>query len=359
MNLGADDVQAVVPGASKAAAVYYPIEMVRALAHLWLSGALRSDEIHRPPIGCIRWQRDDGRASQFSSNLSARCPGQQDGDRFHQRFYDLGHGFCTYDFFDQCPHRMACAKCAFYVPKESTRAQAVEAKVNLMRMLQEFPLLEEERAAVEDGVAAMTKLMNGLHDVVTPDGHTPAEIAVSLRGDASHPTKKQWAATDDPNVAADRGDSCGRLSSFGLWPGGHFPAGAVFDAIEICGVLASREPVEKRPLGGRDQILDHFGYCVTVMTGEASELRLGLNTDEELDALLGAVEAEMTFTVALLLLGGGEKGGQFVTARRLRERLSPARRGGHRHGFGSEDNIERVARHRLQQVGAQAIQCPG
>jgi hypothetical protein len=24
------------------------------------------------------------------------------------KFYDLGHGYCTYDFFDQCPHRMAC-----------------------------------------------------------------------------------------------------------------------------------------------------------------------------------------------------------------------------------------------------------
>jgi hypothetical protein len=59
MNLGADDVQAVAPGASKAPAVYYPIEMVRALAHLWLFGALRSDEIHRLPVGCIRWQRDD------------------------------------------------------------------------------------------------------------------------------------------------------------------------------------------------------------------------------------------------------------------------------------------------------------
>ena len=30
------------------------------------------------------------------------------------KFYDLGHGYCTYDFFDQCPHRMACAKCGFY-----------------------------------------------------------------------------------------------------------------------------------------------------------------------------------------------------------------------------------------------------
>jgi integrase len=26
------------------------------------------------------------------------------------KFYDLGHGYCAYDFFEQCPHRMACAK---------------------------------------------------------------------------------------------------------------------------------------------------------------------------------------------------------------------------------------------------------
>jgi hypothetical protein len=45
-------------------------------------------------------------------------------------------------------------------------------------MLQEIPLLAEERAAVEDGVEAMTKLADGLRDVATPDGRAPAEIAV-------------------------------------------------------------------------------------------------------------------------------------------------------------------------------------
>jgi hypothetical protein len=35
------------------------------------------------------------------------------------KFYDLGHGYCTDDFFDQCPHRMPCAKCSFYVPRGS------------------------------------------------------------------------------------------------------------------------------------------------------------------------------------------------------------------------------------------------
>lgn len=31
--------------------------------------------------------------------------------------YDLGHGYCAYTFFEQCPHRMACARCDFYTPK--------------------------------------------------------------------------------------------------------------------------------------------------------------------------------------------------------------------------------------------------
>ena len=33
--------------------------------------------------------------------------------------YDLGHGLCSYTFFEQCQHRMACAKCDFYIPKNS------------------------------------------------------------------------------------------------------------------------------------------------------------------------------------------------------------------------------------------------
>ena len=30
------------------------------------------------------------------------------GERW--QYYDLGHGFCSYTFFEQCPHRMACAR---------------------------------------------------------------------------------------------------------------------------------------------------------------------------------------------------------------------------------------------------------
>jgi hypothetical protein len=44
------------------------------------------------------------------------------------KYYDLGHGYCSYDFFDQCPHRTACVKCSFYQAKESAAAFLVEGK---------------------------------------------------------------------------------------------------------------------------------------------------------------------------------------------------------------------------------------
>lgn len=94
------------------------------------------------------------------------------------KFYDLGHGYCTYDFFDQCPHRMACAKCAFYRPKGSSQAQMLEAKANLLRMKQEIPLSEEEQAAIDDGLAALEKLCERLADVPTPAGPTPRELGL-------------------------------------------------------------------------------------------------------------------------------------------------------------------------------------
>ncbi len=94
-------------------------------------------------------------------------------------FYDLGHGYCAYDFFDQCPHRMACAKCGFYMPKGSSRAQLLEGKTNLLRMRQEIPLNEAELAAVDDGMAALQKLLDQLEDIATPAGPTPRQLRAS------------------------------------------------------------------------------------------------------------------------------------------------------------------------------------
>jgi integrase len=91
-------------------------------------------------------------------------------------FYDLGHGYCSYSFFEQCPHRMACARCDFYLPKESARGQLLYANTSLQRMLVEIPLSEEERGAVEDDERAVRRLLDRLADTPTPAGPTPREL---------------------------------------------------------------------------------------------------------------------------------------------------------------------------------------
>ena len=73
---------------------------------------------------------------------------------------------------------MACAKCSFYMPKNSSQAQLLEGKSNLLRLRQEIPLSEEEVAAVDDGVAAIERLLESLVDVPTPAGPTPREIEI-------------------------------------------------------------------------------------------------------------------------------------------------------------------------------------
>jgi integrase len=88
-------------------------------------------------------------------------------------YYDLGHGYCTYDYFEQCPHRLACARCSFYLPKGSMQAHLLEGQANLRRMLQEIPLRDEERAAVEEGVMAHQHLLARLAATPTPDGGPP------------------------------------------------------------------------------------------------------------------------------------------------------------------------------------------
>jgi hypothetical protein len=86
---------------------------------------------------------------------------------------------CSYTFFEQCPHRMACAKCDFYTPKYSSKAQILEAKDNLQRMLATIPLTDDERAAVDDGQASLDSLLGRLADIPTPAGATPRELGAS------------------------------------------------------------------------------------------------------------------------------------------------------------------------------------
>ncbi len=75
---------------------------------------------------------------------------------------------------------MACARCDFYTPKESTQAQLLEAKANLQRMLVSIPPTDDERAAVDDGQTALDALLDRLAEVPTPAGPSPREL--------NHPT---------------------------------------------------------------------------------------------------------------------------------------------------------------------------
>ena len=71
---------------------------------------------------------------------------------------------------------MACARCDFYSPKDSTRAQLLEAKGNLQKMAVSIPLTEDEQAALTDGQTAIDELLGRLADTPTPAGPTPRQI---------------------------------------------------------------------------------------------------------------------------------------------------------------------------------------
>lgn len=100
------------------------------------------------------------------------------------RYYDLGHGLCRYEFFEQCPHRMACPKCDFYDPKESSRSQLLCQKSNLLRLQQELALTDHERAAVDGDLAALGRLAARLAERPTPSGPTPKELSACLEQQA-------------------------------------------------------------------------------------------------------------------------------------------------------------------------------
>jgi hypothetical protein len=141
----------------------------------WLGHSTPAATQHYAKITPIKLAKSYADAGYFARNLRAiRVLVDQEIVRSGcaatepWKFYDLGHGYCTYDFFEQCPHRMACAKCDFYLPKESTSALLLEGKRHLLRLLQEIPLGEAEQVAVEEGITAYESLLAKLKDVPFP-----------------------------------------------------------------------------------------------------------------------------------------------------------------------------------------------
>lgn len=92
------------------------------------------------------------------------------------KYYDVGHGYCTHDFFETCPHRIACARCSSYQPKASSRPQLEEATHNLLKMREAIPLTDEMRKAIDEGLEAVNKLLERLADTPSLDGETPRQL---------------------------------------------------------------------------------------------------------------------------------------------------------------------------------------
>jgi hypothetical protein len=153
----------------------------------WLGHATPTATQHYAKITPLKMAKSYADAGYFARNLRAievlvdqQAVGDGRPATEPWKIYDLGHGYCTYDFFEQRQHRMACAKCDFYMPKQSTAALLLEGKEHLLRLLQEIPLGEAEQAAVEDGVTAYKNLLSKLTDVPTPAGPTPRQIGAEL-----------------------------------------------------------------------------------------------------------------------------------------------------------------------------------
>jgi integrase len=101
------------------------------------------------------------------------------------KYYDLGHGYCLNDFWAECKHRMACARCPFYRPKESLADQLLEGQANLLRMLEFVQLTEEEKQLVSEGIGLHQALIEQLADTPTPTGLTPREMRTRPVGETT------------------------------------------------------------------------------------------------------------------------------------------------------------------------------
>jgi integrase len=95
------------------------------------------------------------------------------------KYFDLGHGLCANPFYEQCLHRLACARCPFYRPKASTleaNAEAVAHLRHMTRMQQTLTLTADELAALSEGADLLQALVDKLRDVPTPGGSTPRQL---------------------------------------------------------------------------------------------------------------------------------------------------------------------------------------
>jgi integrase len=138
------------------------------------------------------------------------------------KYYDLGHGYCTYDFFDRCEHRMACARCAFYRPKDAYLKLLLEKKQHLLHMRQDIPLTDLELSAVEGDLEATQQLIAQLEMRQTPAGSTPRELGQSqCELTSTTPAIKQLTAGPESYQETEAGQYAASAGAQGPGPTEH------------------------------------------------------------------------------------------------------------------------------------------
>jgi hypothetical protein len=74
------------------------------------------------------------------------------------KYVHLGHGYCSNPYWAKCAHRMVCQRCEFYVPLDSARVAALEASEHNLRLLEQIPITESEKRALEADLDTLNRL---------------------------------------------------------------------------------------------------------------------------------------------------------------------------------------------------------
>jgi hypothetical protein len=125
------------------------------------------------------------------------------------KYYDLGHGFCKHKFFSQCPHRMACVRCSFYLPKESETAMLLAASANNERLVEELPLREDEVAAARGDADALLRLTESLRHTPALDGSVPSIPGDTATVRTAAPARAKSSSSDFATMTAGDAAECG------------------------------------------------------------------------------------------------------------------------------------------------------
>lgn len=93
------------------------------------------------------------------------------------RYTEVAEGYCTYPFYAECPHRLVCAHCSYFISKgEKSQGHSLDRDKHLLRLLQELKISAAEYEVTQNIQGAVQQLREELADVPTPTGLTPRQL---------------------------------------------------------------------------------------------------------------------------------------------------------------------------------------